>query len=216
MTYTHCIWDFNGTLLDDVELGIFAVNKLLRDCGLKEIESKEEYRKKFNFPVKDYYVELGFDFSKRSYDILAKEWIELYESNLAMSRLSEGAEWLLNSFRQDRLSQLILSASEKKLLNRQIEELSIGKYFDEILGIDNIYGESKISIAEAWKRRNPNAKALFIGDTTHDIETARVLFADCFIVCAGHQCRERFDAYPNVKVFSSFYELGRYLGYNVE
>lgn len=216
MTYTHCIWDFNGTLLDDVELGIFAVNNLLRDCGLKEIESKEEYRKKFNFPVKDYYVELGFDFSKRSYDILAKEWIELYESNLSMARLSEGAKWLLNSFRQDGLSQLILSASEKKLLNRQIEELSIGEYFDEILGIDNIYGESKISIAEAWKRRNPNAKALFIGDTTHDIETARVLFADCFIVCAGHQCRERFDGYENVKVFSSFYELGRYLGYNVE
>ena len=50
MIYTHCIWDFNGTILDDVDLGIYCVNILLRERGLGEIPSKEIYRKKFDFP----------------------------------------------------------------------------------------------------------------------------------------------------------------------
>ena len=34
MGYTYCIWDFNGTILDDVELGMNSVNTLLKEEGL--------------------------------------------------------------------------------------------------------------------------------------------------------------------------------------
>jgi phosphoglycolate phosphatase-like HAD superfamily hydrolase len=51
---------------------------------------------------------------------------------------------------------------------------------------------------------------MFIGDTTHDCESAEILGADCFIVCAGHQCRERFDG-GKYKIFDSLSDLVRYL-----
>ena len=41
---------------------------------------------------------------------------------------------------------VILSASEKNNLLEQCESFGIVSYFDEILGIDNIHAESKVSL----------------------------------------------------------------------
>ena len=42
--YTHILWDFNGTILDDVKTGIDCVNVLLEKRGLKTITDKDYYR----------------------------------------------------------------------------------------------------------------------------------------------------------------------------
>ena len=61
MKYTAVIWDFNGTIADDIDLGIGAVNKMLAERGLPILSTREEYRAKLRFPIKDYYADLGFD-----------------------------------------------------------------------------------------------------------------------------------------------------------
>ena len=43
MTYTHAVWDFNGTILNDVDAGILAVNELLAERGLPQLSGKEDY-----------------------------------------------------------------------------------------------------------------------------------------------------------------------------
>ena len=80
MKYTAVIWDFNGTIADDIDLGIGAVNKMLAERGLPILSTREEYRAKLRFPIKDYYADLGFDFSKEPYEKLAHEWIALYNA----------------------------------------------------------------------------------------------------------------------------------------
>ena len=75
MTYTHLIWDFNGTLYDDVQAGIESANRLLASHQLPIFTSTEQYRATFGFPVVDYYVRMGFDFSKTPFDELAHEWL---------------------------------------------------------------------------------------------------------------------------------------------
>ena len=210
MLYTYCIWDFNGTILDDVELGVYSVNVLMEKNDIKRVLSREKYRESFGFPIIDYYKELGFDFEKTPYDVLAKEWVDIYMENICRSNLFPDLKKTLDFFRSRGVLQSILSASENKMLNGQVEDLGISSYFEEIMGIENIYGDSKLSIARRWRENHPNDKVLFIGDTTHDIETARVLGADCFIVCAGHQCKDKFDAY-DVKVFDSLSELVGFL-----
>ena len=66
--YTHIVWDFNGTLFDDVDAGIASVNKMLCDRGISQIADREQYQKIFKFPIIDYYRDLGFDFAAESYD----------------------------------------------------------------------------------------------------------------------------------------------------
>ena len=209
--YTYCIWDFNGTILDDVELGMNSVNILLKQRGLPLISGREEYRKKFDFPIIDYYRRLGFDFEKEPYEYLAQEWVDIYMGNLHTAKIYPDLVTALSFFEDMGVKQSVLSASEKTMLMTQINGLGIKQYFEEIMGIDNIYGDSKLSLARDWKNRNPNEKVMFIGDTTHDCETAEILGADCFIVSAGHQSAEKIEGL-NAKIFPSLAALVEYLG----
>ncbi len=208
--YTYCIWDFNGTILDDVELGMDSVNFLLKERGLPIIPDKESYRRKFDFPIIDYYKELGFDFSTEPYEVIAEEWVERYMSGLHKAKLFAGVVPLLTLFDELKVKQTVISASEREMLLGQLDGLGIKDRFEEILGINNIYGDSKLSIARDWKARHPNEKIMFIGDTKHDCETAEILGADCFIVCNGHQCRQRLDS-VNARIFENLEELTEFL-----
>ena len=193
MKYNYCIWDFNGTILDDVELGIYAINELFRAHNMEKRLERAEYCARFDFPIKDYYQRVGFDFEKTPYEELAVEWVDIYFSNFDRSRLFDDVVPTLEFFKANGVKQSVLSASERNSLIEQITDFGIRDYFDEIMGIENIYAASKLELAKGWRCEHPDERVIFIGDTTHDIETAKILEADCFIVCAGHQSRERFD-----------------------
>ena len=187
MNYTYCIWDFNGTIFDDIGASIKAVNTLLAERGLPTLESKERYHEVFDFPIIDYYRRIGFDFDKEPYEVVAPLWVELYLENSKSSGLFEDVISALDFFESQGVKQSVLSASELKMLTGQLRDLGIYDRFEEIMGIDNIYAESKLALASAWKEKHAGERVMFIGDTTHDYETAKLLGADCYLISAGHQ-----------------------------
>ena len=73
--YKHIIWDWNGTLLNDVDYSKNIINNILSDNDLPKL-SLQKYREIFTFPVQDYYVAAGLDFSKTSFEILVRKYIE--------------------------------------------------------------------------------------------------------------------------------------------
>ncbi|MEJ2616368.1 MAG: hypothetical protein P8Z35_15535 [Ignavibacteriaceae bacterium] len=75
--YKHIIWDWNGTLFDDVELCHNIINGLLIRNEIEEI-SLQRYREIFDFPVKKYYKTAGLDFNKTSFEILGKQFMDEY------------------------------------------------------------------------------------------------------------------------------------------
>ena len=188
--YEYLIWDFNGTLLDDVQTGIESVNKLLSDRGLDTVKDKKQYREVFRFPIIDYYRTLGFDFDAEPYEVLAPQWVELYLENVKHATLYPDVIQTLEYAKRNGIKQSILSATEREMLLGQLEELGIVDYFDEIMGLDNIHAGSKLALASDWRERHPSCRALFVGDTDHDAQTARTLGADCVLVCRGHQSKE--------------------------
>ncbi len=187
MQYTDCIWDFNGTILDDVDVGIRAVNLLLERRGLPTLKSREEYRNHFGFPVENYYKSIGFDFTKESYDTVAVEWVREYLRLVPEAPLFSDVRETLECFRSLGIRQTLLSATEEGMLTRQLQDLGIASFFDEILGIDNIKAGSKLARAVEWRTRHPGAKAFYLGDTEHDADSARIMEADCFLILGGHQ-----------------------------
>ena len=189
MKYEHIIWDFNGTILDDVETGIVSVNKLLSERSLPIIESKERYREVFRFPIKSYYETLGFDFEKEPYEVVAPLWVEQYLINVKNADMYSDVRDTLEFFRKNGVSQTVLSATELNMLKTQLSELRVDGYFDEVLGLDNIHAASKADIAIGWRQRH-GGRTLLIGDTDHDLQVAGLIGADCALVCRGHQSRE--------------------------
>lgn len=184
MKYDCILWDFNGTILDDVAPCLCCLNTLLSRRNLKQV-ALDEYKKLFTFPIIDYYAKV-FDLNKYPYKILAEEWTELYRANKDIC-LYRGARETLKALSERGLTQVILSASEKNTLEKQLNEYGIRSYFDDILALDNIHAETKKGIALSWREQNKNVKALMIGDTLHDKEVADAIEADCILIPNGHQ-----------------------------
>ena len=53
----HIFLDFNGTLLDDLDLCLDLLNWMLKDQN-KPIVKKDKYKNIFTFPVKNYYIKM--------------------------------------------------------------------------------------------------------------------------------------------------------------
>ncbi len=193
MKYTHLFWDFNGTILADMAAGMDSTNQMLSARGLPEIADLDAYREVFDFPIKDYYRSLGFDFEKESYEALAPIWVDLYNENSKNCPMISGVPDTLKRVGELGIKQVVFSATERKMLLRQLSELGVTYYFDEIIGLENIHAESKAHLARKWKKANPDARILYVGDTTHDAENAKILEADCLLFTGGHQSRRRLE-----------------------
>ena len=190
MKYTHLIWDFNGTILDDVDASIRSANRLLTAYGLSPLSSTEEYRRNFGFPIIDYYRRLGFDFDKVPYDVLAPEWVGYYLEYVKAAPLCKQVTDAFAYAAQKGLSQWVLSATETEMLTKQIRELGILDCFDGIYGMDNIHAHGKEALGRVWREEHPDARALMLGDTDHDATVAHAMGADCILLTTGHQSRE--------------------------
>lgn len=208
----YVIWDFNGTILDDVQTGIDSVNLLLRKRQLPEIPDADFYRNVFGFPIRDYYQRLGFDFAKEPYEDVAVEWVEAYLRNVPEAPLCPGVLQTLEFFRQHNIPQIILSATKLEMLEKQLRQLGIRDYFEEVMGLDNIYATSKARLAEEWAVRHPGAKTILLGDTIHDYEVAKLMDATCILVEGGHQprtvlqssaCQVVHDLFEIITLFSA-------------
>ncbi len=186
------IWDWNGTLLNDVQMCVDCMNVLLEKRHLPRL-SLETYRSVFNFPVRDYYEEIGFDFSREDFGIPAKEFMDLYHRFLPETLLFPCAEEVLEYFKKEGYRQLVLSAMEHNSLMKTLEERDILDYFDAVSGIDNIYAGSKQEMARAFLNRLGlnSLDMVLVGDTLHDREVAQVLGIDYLLVAAGHQSKSR-------------------------
>lgn len=199
LKHTHLIWDFNGTVLDDVRLGIRCVNIMLEKRGLPTLDSVEAYQKAFGFPIDAYYRRLGFDFEKEDYEtVLAPEWVAHYLAGEPHCGMNPGVRETMEAVTAMEVPQIMLSASKLEQLESQLDRLGIRNVFDEVLGLDNIHARSKAFLALAWKERNPRACPLFVGDTGHDAEVAAAIGADCVLYTGGHQSEAQLSGlgYP--------------------
>lgn len=192
--YNHIIWDWNGTLFNDVELCAGIMNMLLTQESLPNI-SIQKYKSIFTFPVIDYYKIAGHTFEKTSFEVLGKLFMDEYEVRKNNCKLFPGVSRLLAEIKSKNIQQHLLSAYEQNNLNNILEHFGIINYFQFIVGLDNIYAGGKSHLAQdlAMKIRSNGSTGniLLIGDTIHDYEVAKEIDSDCILLSHGHQDEER-------------------------
>ncbi len=186
------IWDWNGTLLDDTEICVECMNKLLEARDL-DLLDKDRYRRIFTFPVKEYYAEAGFDFQKEDFEIPAMEFIRLYHQHLSEASLFPCVSEVLQYVKNKGFYQAVLSAMEHESLVISLTDKGVYPFFDAVTGIDDHYAHSKLDVGRKLVSTIPFRKQemLFIGDSLHDLEVAEALEMDCILVANGHQSKKR-------------------------
>lgn len=193
------IWDWNGTLLDDVSICLEGINRLLTRRGLICID-RERYQQIFTFPVKDYYLAAGFDFASEPFEIAAEEYITEYQSLLPGAGLFEDAKTALEHFRQLGFRQFIVSAMEQNALLDSVDALGISSYFERIYGIrDNLaFSKANRGMELIADCKLDASRTLMIGDTLHDHEVGQQMGVKVVLVSRGHQCHTRLGVNGNV------------------
>lgn len=210
LKYSHIVWDWNGTLFDDVDWCIAVKNRMLKARGLPLLD-RDRYRGVFGFPVRNYYEALGYDFEKESFETLAEAFISAYhEDDTGNSPLCAGAPEVLESLSHMGVLQCVLSASKAEHLLRQMSRFGIRRYFDEVLGLSDIYAKSKVDVGLDYLARANAKRVLLIGDTLHDYEVARALGADCLLLTRGHQSRERLSL-ADAALIDTLYDVPKYI-----
>jgi len=201
------IWDWNGTLLNDLGLCIDSINTLLKKRSLKLLDHAS-YKEVFSFPVKNYYEIIGFDFTKEDFEIPAKEFIDLYDSSVKNCPLHFSAVEILEFFRQKKYPQFVLSAMKQPMLEKTLKHNGIFHFFEGVAGLNDHYAVSKVERGkELLNEFNIDVQNTWmIGDTDHDFEVARELGIRCILVADGHQSEERLKE-TGAEVVSSLSEL---------
>ncbi len=193
--YRHIIWDWNGTLLDDLDLSIEVMNSLLARRDLPRLD-RPRYHALFDFPVRRYYERLGFDPAHDSFEQLSVEFIAGYDAQRLGASLHHHTTSTLVAVRAAGLGQSILSAYRHETLHEIVAHFRLTAHFDHIVGLDNIHAHSKVALGRELVARLGLAPAeiLLVGDTLHDLEVARDLGVACALVAAGHHPAARLRA----------------------
>lgn len=188
----HIIWDWNGTLLDDVDACVAALNRMLEKRRLPTV-AIHQYQSLFGFPVKDYYLKLGFDFTKDDWDSVAREYHDFYAITSERSPLRAGSIEILQRLRDNEVPMSILSACERSILEQMLTARGIRGFFERICGLSNLYATSKADLGRTLLAdiALPPEQVLLIGDTLHDYDVSRELGCQCLLVTGGHQAEHR-------------------------
>ena len=176
MKYKNVVWDWNGTLLNDVKVGVNTLNDMLGRRGLPLL-SVEDYKEKFGFP------ELSVDF------------VETYDKYAGEVGLNEGVREVLAGIQQTGVKQYVLSALREDLLQQMLRHFQIDSRFDRACGANDIYAAGKIERGQQMLQTCPIVPedTLMVGDTIHDAEVADALGFDCILFAGGHNNEERLQ-----------------------
>ena len=206
-TMKYLIWDFNGTILDDVDVGLKAENKCIEYYKLNRPPlTKQEYLEIFDMPVEDYYVKVGFTWDKFSFEEVGAYWFKWYCALKDEYKVHDGIIDYLYKAHELGYKNILFSASQMQALLTQLDELNIREYFDEVLAMDTIYGRSKIEVGLDWIKDKNKDDCLLIGDTTHDYKAAKTMGIDCILVAKGHQAKHVLEE-CDCKVVDSVEEI---------
>ena len=195
------IWDWNGTLLDDLDICVKGINIYLKERNLKTL-NKDRYRDIFGFPIGDYYAKIGFNLKIESLEDLSVKFLKTYFKNFNQTKLNQGVHDILEKFQDTGYQQYILSAMDQVSLDKSIKKFGIEKYFKAIKGAEDTLAKGKMDYGKelfAEQKLIPEFTCL-IGDTIHDKEVADKLKVKCVLYSGGHQAYERLATNNNVVI----------------
>ena len=187
MAIQQVLWDWNGTLLNDVAYAMEVRNRCFPAFGLPCVYDVEEYRRQFTFPVRVYYERAGV--TEDIFDAVAHAWMDEYVRGQKDVPLHPDALDTIDRLRAAGLRQAILSASQVDVLKAQLALYGLDNSFDAVLGLGDIYAGSKEALGRRYIAAShvPPEETVMVGDSLHDAEVARAMGTKCILVARGHQ-----------------------------
>jgi phosphoglycolate phosphatase-like HAD superfamily hydrolase len=203
------VWDWNGTLFDDLHVVIAAVNQGIGSLGREPI-TLDDYRDHYTRPVKVFYDRLfERSISEDEWRTLDQRFHDGYRQLLTGASLRADALAALEYVSGRRIRQSLLSMFPHEELVPLVERLGVAGFFERIDGLVGEPGGAKATylkshlgllIGDTDPRR-----VLVVGDTPDDAIAAAHVGAQCVLVESGGHHRPELESL-GVRVVGSLLE----------
>ena len=132
MTPTHLVWDWNGTLLDDLHLVVSATNVAFASAGGRPVDA-DEHRARYRRPVAEFYAEmLERAIDEQEFGRLDKLFHDTYRLGLTSMTLAADAMTAIKSWPG---SQSLLSMWFHSELVPAVETYGLAGVFTRVDGL---------------------------------------------------------------------------------
>ena len=213
MARSHLVWDWNGTLLDDLTLVVSSTNSAFAAAGGRSVDS-DEHRRTFRRPVAEFYAEiLGRAVDAEEFERLDRIFHDAYRLGLTTTSLAADAMAAIRSWAG---SQSLLSMWFHEELVPALETYGLAGVFTRVDGLrTEIGGDLKAGhlaqhLAELGLAGDD---AVLIGDSLDDAAAAGAVGAGVVLYTGGftHPARLRASGLPVADTLVRAVELARAL-----
>ncbi|MEE1282642.1 MAG: HAD family hydrolase [Acutalibacteraceae bacterium] len=208
--YECVVWDWNGTIVDDVNTSLLSVNDMLIKRNLPTI-TIQQYHEYLDTPIYKFYEHI-FDLNKITFDVIQSEFNSGYNKYISDNPLNDGAIAVMKMLKESDIKQVIVSSSNQDIVQKGAEKFGVAEYMNYISGSSDNFVGSKVerAIGVISKITTDYSKVVVIGDTLHDCQLANEIGADCILLSTGHQSKADLQT-TGKPVIDSLNELNQYL-----
>ncbi|MBQ1049983.1 HAD family hydrolase [Micromonospora sp. C51] len=190
----HLVWDWNGTLLNDLSLVVACTNAVFASEGGPSV-TPDEHRVRFRRPIADYYAEvLGRAVDDDAFGRLDKIFHEAYRVGLTTCELAHDAVEAMAAWSG---SQSLLSMWFHDELVPAVETYGLTGRFARVDGLRaQVGGDRKAeSLARHLDALGVDGRSVvLIGDSLDDADAARAVGGRAVLYTGGFTDRARLLA----------------------
>jgi len=189
----HVVWDWNGTLLDDLDQVIAAVNETLRELGESPI-SAVMYGAHYQRPVRRFYESLlGRVVPDHEWHLIDELFHNAYRSQLPNVTLAPDATEALEAVDSAGHTQSLLSMLLHDDLVDMASTFGVDRFMRRIDGLRGARGVQKLASLESHidALGLTTGDVLIIGDALDDVAAAKAAGSRCVMYDRGTFPREQ-------------------------
>ncbi len=165
--FRNLIFDWSGTLVDDLPPVLEATNHVLTLYGREPLD-REGFRRRFRLPYREFYEEM---LPGVALEELEDHFRAAFSASTSPVTILPHAREKLEWCRAHGIRCFILSSMDAAAFQRQLADLGLADFFEATYAGVLDKRERILGILETH-RLLPEESA-FVGDMTHDVETAR-------------------------------------------
>ncbi|SED26070.1 HAD family hydrolase [Streptomyces sp. TLI_105] len=187
----HLVWDWNGTLLDDIDAVIGATNAAFAELGLASI-TLERYRELYTVPVPKFYERLmGRLPTDEEWTVMDGAFHRHYWVRAESCGLTVGAAELLAARQAAGATQSLLSLAQHAHLVPLVQRYGIAERFVRVDGrVDaSTDGKSGHMVRHLAALGVPADRVVVIGDAADDAVAAAHVGARAVLYTGGSHSR---------------------------
>jgi phosphoglycolate phosphatase-like HAD superfamily hydrolase len=192
-------FDWNGTLLSDMQIVWRADNAALKNLKLKAI-TLLEFKQAFDIPVIKYWRNVGLSekFLKKNLKKLELVFIKDYQANENKAKLRAKARECVNWIKAQKITSVIYSNAPTAHVEMHLKRLNIAHIFNSILGreqndMSHLLVRGKQQRLHDWVLKNkikPH-EVISVGDTQEEIEIGKHLGYHTVAITGGYNTTSR-------------------------